>query len=106
MSLNEIKRKKNKQRAKLRELFDGKYNGDIFVEVRCRVYAFEKYIEFWKHKEYESQSDLLDDAYRFLYQSVDPDFIMFLAQDHNMEIFEYADMLLHQYDPQKKEETT
>ena len=82
---------------KLRELFKGKYNGDLFVEVRCRVYAFQKSIEFYE-KTYDNQTDLLDDAYRFLYQSIDPEFIMFLAKKEDMEIFEYANTLLHQYD--------
>ncbi len=94
----DIIKHKSSIREDLRKLFDGKCNGDIFVEVRCRVYAFEQYMIFWERPAYEKQTDLLDDAYRFLYQSVDPDFIIFLSLDHDMDIMKYANTLLHQYD--------
>ena len=67
------------------------YN-DIFVEVRQRVAAFQ----YWK--EYTNQtglygiteSDYLDEAYRFLYTSASRDFIKFCAKKEFLEFPAYC----------------
>jgi hypothetical protein len=68
--------------------------GDIFNEVRQRVAAFKYYQEFWK-KEIESKTldDILDDAYRFLYQHIDTNFIIFCAKKEKMDPVEYIKCL-------------
>ena len=67
---------------------------DIFTEVRQRVAAFKYYLEFWNKKmESKTLDDLLDDAYRFLYQSIDPNFIIFCAKKENMDPIDYIKSL-------------
>ena len=68
--------------------------GDIFTEVRQRVAAFKYYKEFWNDKcVIEFVDDFLDDAYRFLYKSIEPDFIIFCAKKEEMDPIEYIKSL-------------
>jgi len=83
-----------KIKKNIAELLKGKCNGDLFTEVRQRVAAFKYNLEFWGYKPNPDVTELLDDAYRFLYQSVDADFILFCAKKENMDPIEYCKMLL------------
>jgi len=85
--MNEIKKQ-------IAEMIKGKCNGDLFVEVHQRVAAFNYHLEFWKEKPNSELNELLDDAYRFLYQSVDVDFILFCAKKEEMDPIRYCKMLI------------
>lgn len=73
---------------------------EIFVEVRQRVAAFRYWREFWNKTAHEtypyggvSESEYLDDAYRFLYTSASRGFIEFCAKKEGMALGEYCEML-------------
>jgi len=68
---------------------------DIFVEVRQRVAAFQYWKEFTNQTGIYgiTESDYLDEAYRFLYTSASKDFMEFCAKKEGMPLDEYCDML-------------
>lgn len=69
---------------------------DIFVSVRQRVNAFKYYKEYWKDDLKTMElDDILDDAYRFLNQHVDPNFIIFCAKKENEDPILYINSLLN-----------
>ena len=68
--------------------------GDIFREVRQRVTAYKYYTEEWYDSKNKSFDDILDDAYRFLYTSIEPEFIRYCAKKENMDPIEYTKMLV------------
>ena len=87
--------KMNKIKKQLSEMLKGKHNGDLFTEVRQRVAAFKYNLEFWGDDKLDfDQDELLDAAYRFLYQSVDIDFILFCAEKEKMDPVQYCKMLI------------
>ena len=67
------------------------YN-DIFVEVRQRVAAFQYWKEFTNQTGLYgiTESDYLDEAYRFLYTSASRDFIKFCAKKEGMNFKDYV----------------
>ena len=70
-------------------------NSDLFVSVRQRVNAFKYYKEYWKNNLKTMElDDILDDAYRFLNQHVDPNFIIFCAKKEGENPIIYVDSLL------------
>ena len=70
------------------------YN-DIFVEVRQRVAAFQYWKEFTNQTGLYgiTESDYLDEAYRFLYTSASKGFMEFCANKEGMSLDEYCDTL-------------
>lgn len=68
---------------------------DIFVEVRQRVAAFQYWKEFTNQTGLYgiTESDYLDEAYRFLYTSASKGFMEFCAKKEGMPLDEYCDML-------------
>ena len=76
----------------IQKITKGKQNGDLFPEVRQRCAAYKYYMQYYKK---ESKNIDLDDAYRFLYSSVDPYFIVFCADKEKMNPIVYVKQLLH-----------
>jgi hypothetical protein len=75
--------------------------GEIFTEVRQRVAAFQYWKEFTNQTGLYgiTESDYLDEAYRFLYTSASKGFMEFCAKKEGMTVDEYCDMLgVHQGD--------
>lgn len=70
------------------------YN-DIFVEVRQRVAAFQYWKEFTNQTGIYgiTETDYLDEAYRFLYTSASKGFMEFCAKKEGMPLDEYCEML-------------
>lgn len=73
---------------------------EIFVEVRQRVAAFRYWREFWNKTAHEtypyggvSESEYLDEAYRFLFTTACRAFMEFCAKKEGMALGEYCDML-------------
>ena len=67
--------------------------GDIFVEVRQRVAAFQYWNEFLGCPDsygHIKEGDYLDDAYRFLFTTASRDFIKFCAVKEEMEFHAYC----------------
>ena len=79
---------------KISKMVSGLVHDDIFPEVRQRVAAYKYYREYWNSSESIVTDDFLDDAYRFLYTSVSPDFVIFCAKKENMDPLEYTKMLV------------
>ena len=69
--------------------------GDIFVEVRQRVAAFQYWKEFTNQTGIYgiTESDYLDEAYRFLFTTASRGFIGFCAKKENMSFDGYCAML-------------
>lgn len=68
---------------------------DIFVEVRQRVAAFQYWKEFTNQTGIYgiTETDYLDEAYRFLYTSASKGFMEFCAKKEGMPLDEYCEML-------------
>ena len=66
--------------------------GSIFVSVRQRVAAFQYWKEFTSQTGLYgiTESDYLDEVYRFLYTSASRDFIEFCADKEGMEFHAYC----------------
>jgi len=79
---------------KISHMTRGLCYGDIFREVRQRVAAYKYYREYWNSSKSVVTDDFLDDAYRFLYTSVEPKFINYCAEKENMDPIEYTKMLV------------
>lgn len=79
---------------KISHMTRGLCYGDIFIEVRQRVAAYKYYREYWNNSKSVVTDDFLDNAYRFLYTSVEPKFINYCAKKENMDPIEYTKMLV------------
>lgn len=79
---------------KISHMTRGLCYGDVFSEVRQRVAAYKYYTEEWYNSKNKSLDDILDDAYRFLYTSIEPEFIRYCAKKENMDPIEYTKMLV------------
>lgn len=75
-----------------------KYYGDLFRTVEQRVAAYKLYLKFNNNKWNGSMTEKLDNAYRFLYTSVNTEFIKFCADHENMNYEQYLTELLYPYD--------
>lgn len=74
--------------------------GDIFVEVRQRVAAFQYWRKYWKDRGQNNcpyggvdEGEYLDGAYRFLFSTATRDFIGFCASKEDMDLNEYCSCL-------------
>ena len=76
----------------IQKLTKNKCIGDLFPEVRQRCAAYKYNKQYYSKK---SKNIDLDDAYRFLYSSVDPYFIVFCADKEKMNPIVYVKQLLH-----------
>lgn len=65
---------------------------DIFISVRQRVAAFQYWKEFTNQTGLYgiTESDYLDEAYRFLNTSASRDFIKFCAKKEGMDFKDYC----------------
>ena len=74
---------------------DGLKYGDLYPEVRQRVRAFRRYCRLYKPSHWAvDDADYLDEAYRFLYTPVDPDFVVRSAELENIDPMRYLDLML------------
>ena len=74
--------------------------GDIFVEVRQQVAAFNYYCDFYKtDKDKLVGDDMLDEAYRMLNTMASYEFIEYCADREGMDMESYCEML--DIDPNK-----
>lgn len=91
----------DKIKEKLTELLKGKCYGDLFKEVNQRVTAFKYSQEFYhnttlEENDYSNKEDYLEDAYKFLDQAIDPEFIMYCADKINKDAILYCNDLLEE----------
>lgn len=83
----------NKIKEKLIELLKDKCYGDLFREIKQRVIAFKYSLDFY-HNITLKGDDYLEEAYKFLDQPIDPEFIMYCADKINKDAVQYCNDLL------------
>jgi len=69
---------------------------DLFISVRQRYAAYKYYRRFWKKRPYRKapEEEYLDEAYRFLNTSIDPQFLVYCAHKEKENVIDYVSSLI------------